>query len=86
MGRSETVYSKWVIKGLDGFVFGSDKEVYRLPFNSGRNYYGLRKIARQKGKRWKLDSVWWSERQLENKISLNSTPQVLVDFEEYLPF
>ena len=72
------ITSKWLIEGVEGFCFGSDKELYRLPFQSGRNHFGVRRIKRQDKNRWKIKSVWWSERQLRGKIYLNPNPEVII--------
>jgi hypothetical protein len=71
------VFSKWIIEGLPGFVFGSDKELYRLPFQSHPNHYALRLIKLQSGNRYKLNGVWWSQRQLKPKIKRNTNPHPL---------
>ena len=86
INKMKPILSKWIIEGLPGFVFGSDKELYRLPFQSWPNHYGLRKIAKQSGNRWKLDGIWWSQRQLKNKLALNLSPEVLIDVKPELPF
>jgi hypothetical protein len=82
------VFSKWIIEGLPGFVFGSDKELYRLPFQSWPNHYGLRKLKKQKGNRWKFDGNWLSQRQLKNsgRIKINHTPKILIPNESDCPF
>jgi hypothetical protein len=80
------ILSKWIIEGLPGFVFGSDKELYRLPFKSWPNHYGLRKIAKQSGNRWKLDGIWWSQRQLRSKIKINQSPEILIKPSNKDPF
>jgi hypothetical protein len=79
---NKAIFSKWLIKGLDGFFFGSDKELYRLPFKSGRNHFGLRKLKKQDKNRWKVNSVWWSEKQLKDKIYLNPNPKMIIKNEE----
>ena len=85
MKQNKPIFSKWMIKGIDGFVFGSDKELYRLPFKSGSNHFGLRKLKKQDRNRWKIKSKWWSQRQLEDKLYLNPNPEILVSKEE-MPF
>lgn len=85
MGKNKIV-SKWVIDGLPEFVIGSDREIYRLPFKSGRNHYEVRYIKKQKGNRWKLNSTWWSEKQLRPKLILNPSPEVLIMPEPDYPF
>lgn len=85
MKQNKPIFSKWLIRGVDGFVFGSDKELYRLPFKSGRNHFGLRKLKKQDPNRWKIKSKWWSKTQLEDKLYLNPNPEVLVTGEE-MPF
>ena len=62
------MFSKWRIKGLEDYVFGEDKNLYRLSFKSGRNHYGVRKIKKQYPNRYKINKSWWSEKQLRNKI------------------
>lgn len=79
------VFSKWIIEVLPGFVFGSDKELYRLPFKSGSNYFGLRRLKKQDKNRWKINGKWWSERQLKAKIRLNPNPEILIETKE-MPF
>ena len=85
MKQNKPIFSKWLIRGIDGFVFGSDKELYRLPFKSGRNHFGLRKLKKQVPNRWKIKSKWWSKTQLEDKLYLNPNPEILVTGEE-MPF
>ena len=79
------IFSKWLIKGIDGYCFGSDKELYKLPFKSGRNYFGLRKIKKQHPNRYKIKDKWWSERQLKAKIYLNPSPEKIIDCND-MPF
>ena len=88
MEVNKPVFSKWIIVGLDQFVIGSDKEVYRLPFTTYPNNYGLRKLKLQKGDRWKFDGVWYSKRQLKkaNRIKINDFPQVLIKQTLNCPF
>ena len=82
---NKDIFSKWLIQGIEGYCFGSDKELYRLPFKSGRNYFGLRKLKKQPMNRWKIDGKWWSERQLKTKIYLNPDPELLIANKDY-PF
>jgi hypothetical protein len=88
MESTEPVFSKWIIDGLPGFVIGSDRELYRLPFATWPNHYGLRRIKKQSGNRWKLDGVWYSQRQLKKtkRIRVNPIPGVLIEAEPYYPF
>ena len=79
MKPTETVFSKWIIEGIPGYVFGSDKELYRLQFATYPNHYGLRKLKKQTGKRWRINNDWWSERQLKRKLKKNSYPKVLIE-------
>jgi hypothetical protein len=83
MESTEPVFSKWIIDGLPGFVLGSDPELYRLPFATWPNHYGLRRIKKQSGNRWKLDGVWYSQRQLKKtkRIKVNPIPGVLIEAE-----
>lgn len=79
------IFSKWLINGFSYYCFGSDKELYRLPFKSGRNYFGLRKLKKQPKNRWKINGKWWSEKQLKSKIYLNPNPEILVSLND-MPF
>jgi hypothetical protein len=72
------IFSKWLIQGIEEYCFGSDKELYKLPFKAGRNHFGLRKIKKQHPNRWKINNQWWSERQLKSKLYLNQNPEILV--------
>lgn len=74
------IFSKWLINGFTDYCFGSDKELYKLPFKSGKNNYGLRKIKKQYPNRWRIQGKWWSENQLQSKIYLNPTPGILIEF------
>ena len=80
------IVSKWLIHGIEGFCFGSDKNLYRLPFKSGRNNFGLRCLKKQPGNRWKINGFWYSERQLKSKIYLNPNPEVLIACKSDCPF
>jgi len=72
------MFSKWIIKGLEGFVFGEDKKLYRLPYSKGERSYSLREIKKQYGNRYKIHGVWWSERQLAAKIEPDLKPIELI--------
>ena len=79
------IISKWLIKGFPDYCFGNDKELYRFPHKSGRNYYGLLKVKKQPHNRWLIKGRFWSERQLQDKIYLNPEPKVLISKKDY-PF
>lgn len=83
--HKKDIFSRWLISGMPGFCFGSDKELYRLPFVSNNNYYGIRKLKKQEKDRWKINGKWWSKRQLYKKIYLNPNPELIVKGEE-MPF
>lgn len=80
------ISSKWLIKGFDGICIGSDKNFYKLPFKSGSNYYGIRKLKEQPGNRFKINGKWISKRQLKNKVYLNPNPEILIQNESDCPF
>jgi len=80
------VSSRWIIEGISGYVFGSDKELYRLPFSSFPNNYGLRKLKKQPGNRWRINNNWWSERQLRRKLKKNPSPEIIINPQKYYPF
>lgn len=76
--NNKAVYSKWLISKFPGYCFGSDGELYRLPFKSGPNHYGLRKLKMQRPNRWKINGKWWSKRQLQSFVYLNPRPEKIV--------
>lgn len=73
------MFSKWIIEGIDGFVFGEDKKLYKLPYCKGNRSYGLREIKMQYCNRYKINGVWWSQAQLKNKIKIDPKPVRLID-------
>jgi hypothetical protein len=79
------IISKWLIKGFPDYCFGSDKELYRFPYKSGKNHYGLLQVKKQPHNRWLIHGKFWSERQLLDKIYLNPNPDALIKSEE-MPF
>ena len=82
------VYSKWIIdlKGLEGYVIGNDKNIYRLPFTSGLRTFGLRLIKQDKSNnRWRLNNRWWSENQLRQHLRIDQSMKELIK-EDDLPF
>lgn len=79
------IFSKWLIKGFEGFCFGSDKKLYKLPYESNKRYMALREIKKQFPNRYKLNGKWRSEKQLESMIYLNDNPQIIIKGEE-MPF
>lgn len=86
MQADKPVFSKWIIEGMKDYVFGSDGELYRLPFTTWPNHYGLRRIKIQKGNRWRIGDQWWSQRQLRHKVKINPNPQILIQAKPDLPF
>lgn len=79
------IFSKWLIKGFSGFCFGSDKKLYKLPYESNKRYISLREIKKQYPNRYKLNGKWRSEKQLQGLIYLNQNPQIIIKGEE-MPF
>jgi hypothetical protein len=82
MKENKQVLSRWLIKGIEGYCYGSDLELYRMPFKSGRNHFGLRKLKKQHPNRWLISGQWWSQGQLKSKIYLNHNPEIIIDNEE----
>ena len=81
------IYSKWLIKGLEGFCFGSDKVFYKLPFSSGKNHYGLKAIKKQYPNRYRINQKKWiSENQLKDRIYLNPNPELIIENKSDCPF
>ena len=81
----EEITDKWLIRGLDGYFFGSDKNLYRKPYQSGLNHYGLRMLKKHIHNRYYIKGSLVSEKQLKNKLYLNPSPQVWISSKD-LPF
>jgi hypothetical protein len=79
------MFSKWKIDGIEGCVFGEDKNLYRLPFESNGKHYDLRKVKKQHPNRYWINSQWYSERQLKPKLYLDPSPIELFKINEF-PF
>ena len=65
--------SKWFIdlKGFDLYRFGTDRNLYKLPFQSNLNYYETRLIKKQSNNRWYINGKLWSEKQLKKHIKID---------------
>lgn len=68
------MFSKWKIKGLDGFVFGEDTKLYRLPYTKGSRSYEVREIKLQYPNRYSINGQWLSKRQMKSRIYLDPNP------------
>ena len=73
------MFSKWIIKGLDGYVFGNDKKLYRLPFTKDKRSYALREMKNQYPNRYKINGSWLSERQMKQRLILDPKPVKLIE-------
>lgn len=73
------MFSKWKIRGIDNYVFGEDKELYKLPFKSNGKKYGVRKIKMQYPNRWIINNKPLSKRQLEGRLYIDTKPIKLLD-------
>lgn len=81
------ITSKWLINGIEGFCIGSDKKLYKFPFQSGKNHYGLKQISEdKKHRRYRINGKWWSKKQLKSKIYLNPNPEVIIKTLNDCPF
>ncbi len=77
--------SKWKIKGIDGYVFGEDGKLYKLPYVYNGKNYGIREIKKQYPNRYRINNTWYSEKQLRDKLILDENPILLFN-DENLPF
>ncbi len=77
--------SKWKIKGIDGYVFGEDGKLYKLPYLNKDKAYGIREIKKQYPNRYRINNTWYSEKQLRDKLILDENPILLFN-DENLPF
>tara|TARA_R110002051_G_C8655113_1_gene488186 strand:- start:587 stop:829 length:243 start_codon:yes stop_codon:yes gene_type:complete len=78
--------SKWKIKDLEGFVFGEDKKLYKLPYSNKGREYGLTVIKKQLGSRYKINGEWLSEKQMKHRLYLDTEPIELIIEDKSLPF
>lgn len=79
------MFSKWKIKGIENYVFGEDKKLYKLPYVENKRAYGLREIKKQYPNRYKINGNWLSERQIKSRLYLAPNPIELIT-EKDLPF
>ena len=78
--------TKWKIKGIEGYRFGEDKNLYKLPFKTNKRYYDVRLIKEQYGNRWKINGKWHSKRQIKSKLIPDDNPiELFKELNEY-PF
>jgi hypothetical protein len=77
--------SKWRIQGIDGYVFGEDNNLYKLPFESKGKYYELRVVKKQPPNRYYINGQWYSERQLKPLLYKDKNPITLFMVNEF-PF
>ena len=79
------IFSKWLITGFEEYCFGSDGNLYKLPYESFKRWKSLRLIKKQKHDRYKINGKWWSQKQLRDKIYLNPNPEQIIKGVE-MPF
>mgnify|MGYP003678769104 FL=1 len=79
------MFSKWKIRGLEGFVFDKEGSLYKLPFKRELRSYKLRLLKKQDKNRYKINGEWWSVRQIKPKIYLDPQPTELFKTKD-LPF
>jgi len=84
-GTFVNMKSKWRIKGIDNYVFGEDKKLYRLPYNKDKRGYSIREIKLQNKNRYRINNQWYSHKQLLPKLYLDESPIVLFYTNE-MPF
>jgi hypothetical protein len=69
--------TKWKIalKGFEKYRFDTDGNLWKMPFTSQKRSYSWRmiKMCRIK-KRWKIGTVWWSQRQIKPHIIIDDNP------------
>ena len=79
------ISSKWLIHGFDEYFIGDDKKLYRFPFKSGKNHYGVREIKLQYPNRFKLKGIWYSKDYLRKRVYKNPQPEIMINCKD-LPF
>ena len=75
------IYSKWLIHGFPDYCVGSDKKLYRLPFNSGNRWYQLREVKVQYPNRFRIDGKWRTKEYLKARVYVNKNPSLLIENE-----
>lgn len=79
------MFSKWKIKGLEGYVFDKNGVLYRLPYEKDKKAYNLREIKMQYPNRYRINGDWWSRKQIKPLLYLDESPTELT-LEKELPF
>lgn len=74
------------IKGLEGFVFGDDKHLWKRPYTKDKRSYGWRKMKLQVSNRWILNGIPWSMRQLKGKLIRDPDPIEIYSDDIDVPF
>jgi len=79
--------SGWMITFASNYVFSRDRKLYKLPFRSGLKWYEAREIKQdKKNKRWRINGVYWSWRQLKKHVIIDQIPYLIFPFENEYPF
>lgn len=74
------------IEGLEGFRFGEDKKLYKLPYQNKQRSYALKEIKLQYPSRYVLDGGTWSQNQLRCHLELDKNPIELFPDIQDTPF
>lgn len=80
--------SKWIIKGLDSYLIGEDKNIYKKPFTSekGKRNYPFKLVKMQYPSRWRLNGEYWSKAQLKQHIKKDPNPVEIYINDPDIPF
>ena len=81
--------SRWLInkKGLENYVIGEDKNIYKRPSVSidGRHYH-FKLVKEQYPNRFRLNRVYWSKNQLKHLLIKDKDPVEIYKDDSDVPF
>jgi predicted GTPase len=80
------MFSKWRIKGIDGYRFDELGNLWRLPYTDYKGKSrGLRMLKMHYPSRWKINGEYYSKNQLRNRLELDTEPIELI-IKDQMPF
>ena len=81
------MFSKWRIRGIDNYIFGEDKKLYKMSYvDKAGNIQATKEVKKQYPNRYKVNGRWLSERQMKNRLEIDQNPiELFRDLPDY-PF
>ena len=79
---------KWTLKGIPDHVISDQKEIWKMPFQSGFKYYNYRKVKEhyhQGQIKYRINGKRYTKKQI-NMIALPKNFTIKMPFKELNPF